>query len=93
MAEPLAADLGRRPGQKEERWTCLLSSTEFEEDPASESMDSTPNVGGPTALSRSDTDDDLDGRFGALQSELADLRDQIVDLRADLGALRSSLGG
>jgi uncharacterized protein YceH (UPF0502 family) len=92
MAEPLAADLGRRPGQKEERWICLLSSTEHEE-PAWDRMDPTPNAEEHTSGFGGDRDDDQDGRFGELQSEIAGLRDQLVELRADLDALRSSLGG
>jgi uncharacterized protein len=90
MAEPLVTDLGRRPGQKEERWICLLSPAEHEQ---SERTEATAGVRDDAAEFRGDPDDVQDGRFSQLQSEIAILRDQVVALRADLDTLRSSLGG
>jgi uncharacterized protein len=92
MAEPLVTDLGRRPGQKEERWVCLLAPAEHEQ-PAPERTEATTGARDDAAEFRSDPDHVQDGRFVELQSEIATLRDQVVELRADLDTLRSSLGG
>ena len=75
--EPLAHNVGRRPGQKEERWaTPLVAVPDHEE---------APSYGADTPV-RADMADDL-------RSELAELRAEVADLRHELDELRSSLGG
>jgi hypothetical protein len=79
--EPLAHNVGRRPGQKEERWATPLVAAPVviaEQDRGSSptSAPAPPN----------DVADDL-------RSELAELRAEVADLRHELDELRSSLGG
>jgi len=81
--EPLAHNIGRRPGQKEERWATTLVPA-----PA-------PGVGpgpgpGPGRhpdQPRSTTSSD------ELRAELEELRAEVADLRRDIQELRDSLGG
>jgi uncharacterized protein len=82
--EPLAHDIGRRPGQKEERWaTPLVAAPHHEEAPSAAGADTpTPT---PTPVPADIADD--------LRSELAELRAEVADLRHELDELRSSLGG
>jgi uncharacterized protein len=77
--EPLAHNVGRRPGQKEERW-----ATPLVEAAARDDAQSSADAGAPTRT-MTPTDD--------LRSELADLRAEVADLRHELDELRSSLGG
>jgi uncharacterized protein YceH (UPF0502 family) len=86
VAEPLATSLGRRPGQKEERWVSPLVA------PPTAVAVPAPAVPPPTGAPggvRSDADDPL----GELRSEIAALRSEVVDLRLELQDLRTSLGG
>ena len=84
VAEPLATSLGRRPGQKEERWASLLVAPP----PPAAVPAGPPPTGAPDGV-RSDPDDTLAG----LRSEIAALRAEVVDLRLELKDLRTSLGG
>jgi uncharacterized protein len=77
--ESLADNVGRRPGQKEERWATTLVAAP---DPT---RTRTPETG----PSRSPRGDDA----GALRAELAELRAEVADLRRDIEELRDSLGG
>ena len=75
--EPLAHNVGRRPGQKEERWaTTLVPRPDPDEEPASW-----------RAATTAATPDD------GLRSELAELKAEVADLRHELQELRDSLGG
>ncbi len=76
--EPLVARLPRRPGQKEERWTQLLSE---EPDGAVRDEGAAPV---PTAAVTTAVDD--------LRAELAQLREEIQDLREELKRLKDELG-
>ena len=76
--EPLAHNVGRRPGQKEERWATPLVAVPDRED--------TPSPAGADTPVPPDMADDL-------RSELAELRADVADLRHELDELRSSLGG
>jgi uncharacterized protein YceH (UPF0502 family) len=80
--EPLAHNVGRRPGQKEERWATPLVAVPDREEAPSSGAAGTPM---PTPVP-ADTADDL-------RSELAELRAEVADLRHELDELRSSLGG
>lgn len=91
--EPLTSRLGRRPGQKEERWDCPLVAAAaaavagggggLQPDRSAETQgaDGSADVGPPPE----DRDD--------LRSELAALRSEVGELRSELAALRDSLGG
>jgi hypothetical protein len=82
--EPLARNVGRRPGQKEERWATPLATTAADTAPDS---DATPPSGvATTAPVPVDVIDDL-------RSELAELRVEVADLRQEVQELRESLGG
>jgi hypothetical protein len=79
LTEPLTANLGRRPGQKEERWVSPLVASSTGEPSAPGS--SIPSGGASPA-----------DRVDALYSEVALLRSEVSQLRDDLHALRESLG-
>jgi hypothetical protein len=80
--EPLAHNVGRRPGQKEERWATPLVAAPDREDPPPHAAAGTPM----TTPAPANIADDL-------RSELAELRAEVADLRHELDELRSSLGG
>ena len=69
--EPLATNLGRRPGQKEERWASPLVDAD---DPRADAGAITD--GG---------EDDLRTELHVLRSEVAALRHELDELRASLG--------
>lgn len=73
--EPLALNVGRRPGQKEERWATTLIPEQMTRDPIT-----------PTD-SDSDTasSDDLRAELEELRAEVADLRHEMQALRESLG--------
>jgi len=92
VADPLTVSLGRRPGQKEERWATLLlappvAGTAGETLGPPLRFDSSPD--GPSDGVGADARDTL----GELRSEIAALRAEVADLRRDLEGLRNSLGG
>jgi uncharacterized protein len=96
MEEPLAANVGRRPGQKEERWFCPALTPA----PPEDRVDAGAGVGAAQPdEARGETDggdapppdvaaDDL----AELRAALAALEAEVHQLRRDLDALRSSLG-
>jgi uncharacterized protein YceH (UPF0502 family) len=95
LEEPLARNLSRRPGQKEERWDCPLvppapgrqGGVERDgtvSDPAHEG-ESSGELAGPRPLAG----EDLNG----LRSDVTALRSEVDELRRQLDALRASLGG
>lgn len=80
--EPLVTNIGRRPGQKEERWECSLA-------PAS------PGEGALTHTRAPEFDGEHEAaadQFGEIRDELTNLRAELAALRGDLDALRHSLG-
>jgi hypothetical protein len=83
--EPLAHNIGRRPGQKEERWATTLvpaPAPGVGPDP-----DPDPGPGPHPDQPRSTTSSD------ELRAELEELRAEVADLRRDIQELRDSLGG
>jgi uncharacterized protein YceH (UPF0502 family) len=77
--DPLVARLPRRPGQKEERWTQLLTPREAE--PA-------PTVTAPVARRAGSNEaaiEELRAAVEALQSEVAEIRTHLNTLRDALG--------
>jgi uncharacterized protein len=91
--EPLASSLGRRPGQKEERWECPLVARSPGDPGRGEGF--APQQGGWSAVEAADEP------LGAppaperddLRVELTLLRSEVGELRRELEALRASLGG
>ena len=96
VMEPLATSLGRKPGQKEERWICPVVA----HSPLQLVVDE-PFSGGVSGSALEDghrehaveprplPDDPPDD----LRSELMALRSEIAELRRDVEELRKSLGG
>jgi uncharacterized protein len=95
--EPLAHNVGRRPGQKEERWaTTLVPAPDPDQprqtaDPAAAASPTaaSPTAASPTAASpaaATSSDDEL-------RAELEELRAEVADLRHEVHELRESLGG
>jgi hypothetical protein len=80
--EPLVTNIGRRPGQKEERWECSLAPASLGE-------------GAPMHTHAPEIDGDhrtAADPFGDIRDELTSLRAELAALRGDLDALRHSLG-
>ena len=79
--EPLVVRLGRRPGQKEERYMHLLGGpideATFEDEPAS-----TP---------RADRTSELQGRVETLQAQVDSLEGRVAELERVVGQLRELL--
>jgi len=77
--EPLAHNIGRRPGQKEERWATTLVPAPG----PGAGPDPDPHPDQPRSTTSSDE----------LRAELEELRAEVADLRRDIQELRDSLGG
>lgn len=89
--DPLVHNIGRRPGQKEERWACTLMTMAANAAPSGEadwqadgSDDEAYRDHGTAATPVSALD--------ALRSDLATLTEEVAELRAGLADLRASLG-
>jgi uncharacterized protein len=79
--EPLARDIGRRPGQKEERWATSLVAPP-EPDPAPREA---PPVVADAPEGVGAADSDVRAEVAALRAEVAALRDELRELRTGLG--------
>jgi uncharacterized protein YceH (UPF0502 family) len=79
--EPLAGDVGRRPGQKEERWATTLVAAPPPAGPPNDA-----GIASPGTAPGPDVGDDL-------RAEVAEVRAEVADLRRELQELRDSLGG
>ena len=89
--DPLARDVGRRPGQKEERWASPLVDT-GEGDPApGADVDNAPSPltergsRGMQSVSRHDPTVEVRSELAGLRAEVATLRNELEELRASLG--------
>jgi len=80
--EPLAVNVGRGPGQKEERWASPLAGTD---EPAPPPASGAGAVASPSVAPQDPADE--------LRAEMAALRSEVADLRRALQELRTSLGG
>jgi uncharacterized protein YceH (UPF0502 family) len=90
LDEPLVSSLGRRPGQKEERWDCPLVEPATGGGVPSTGVDRRPETeGAPVSSGARPFPDDRED----LRSELMSLRSEVGELRHELDALRASLGG
>jgi uncharacterized protein YceH (UPF0502 family) len=83
-AQELAGSLGRRPGQKEERWTQRLGG---EQEAAAVAADQPATGSSPTAPSAADS-----SHPGPDNDRLTRLEEEVASLRADLDVLRRELG-
>jgi uncharacterized protein YceH (UPF0502 family) len=86
--EPLAQNVGRRPGQKEERWaTTLVPDPDPDQprQPVAASAATASDSTAPTAPTTNSSDN--------LRAELEELRAEVADLRQEIQELRTSLGG
>ena len=81
--QPLARNVGRRPGQKEERWATPLVTADTSVDADAPRHTGTGAATAPVSV---DAVDDL-------RSDLAELRVEVADLRHEVQELRESLGG
>jgi uncharacterized protein YceH (UPF0502 family) len=98
LSDGLVERLGRRPGQKEERWAQLLAAghgpaTGETNIPASDTVlapsgEAGSPLGGPGAPATLPT-----GRVADLEDEVGALRSEVEALRSELAQLRTSLGG
>jgi uncharacterized protein YceH (UPF0502 family) len=93
VEEPLAVSLGRRPGQKEERWICPLLISSWVERSSSDPFTAGPGVEHDTEQIGSRSVGFGPNRLDELTSDLDSLRSEVSELRRDLDALRASLGG
>jgi uncharacterized protein YceH (UPF0502 family) len=79
--EPLARNVGRRPGQKEERWATPLLAVDTHVDPHAP-LQSGAHATAPPPV---DVIDDLRSKLAELRVEVADLRQEVQELRENLG--------
>lgn len=86
--EPLLALSGRRPGQKEQRWTHLLFSTDVPVDVPADGASAGVTTGAIGQVWTGAEDDDA-----GLRAEVAALRRDLDDLRSQVDELRQALGG
>jgi uncharacterized protein len=84
-ADPLSENIGRRPGQKEERWASPLLAIDSVSSP---DADSDREIAAPQAGAHGFGD-----RLHEVEAELSDLRAAVAGLRQELEELRASLGG
>ena len=92
--DPIALRLARRPGQKEERWTQLLTDDEasFDSDGGAEASPVGPPDADAPRPPAAPPATVVDGRLASVEGELAELRTEVESLRADLNDLRTQLG-
>jgi uncharacterized protein YceH (UPF0502 family) len=76
---PLAANLGRRPGQSQDRWTHLLSGAVA---PSVALSAPATTTAGPTDSARAS---DLEARVADLEQTVAHLKDMLARLHTELG--------
>jgi len=82
----LAVNLGRRPGQKEERWACPLVEVHEPAASATRWVDEDRSDDNPGPVHQSpDSLTELEAHVAALQDEVNELRQQLLDLKTSLG--------
>ena len=88
--EPLASNVGRAPGQKEERWASpLAAAADADAHGGADARPAPPSSGDGEVTNTVEPALSL----GQLQTELRGLRSEVAELRLELEALRTSLGG
>jgi hypothetical protein len=98
LEEPLAANHGRRPGQKEERWICpygeVTTDAGLSSSIGGEAVhDDSGWTGFTGSLDEGDTHSVPSNNIGDIREEVAALQAEVRDLRRDLDELRTNLGG
>jgi len=85
--EPLVASVGRRPGQKEERWTSPLLGFALAagDAPVPTEAGEGPDPDPDTSPSLAQLVDELRAEVTGLRSDVARLRHELEELRANLG--------
>jgi hypothetical protein len=78
--EPLACNVGRGHGQKEERWATTLVAERGPDESAPRATDA-----GSAAAPPNETLDELRSGMDVLRAEMADLRHEVHELRESLG--------
>ncbi len=99
--DPLAENVGRRPGQKEERWACPWvdptghdpSAVDHDGSPASFNDTARPDTASAPTASLAQSRDALGAEVDELRAEVTGLRSDVALLRGELEELRASLGG
>ncbi len=93
--EPLAENVGRRPGQKEERWASpLVGPPEPDAIPSADAgAVPRPPVAGEGTGDRREARSSMDGPSDIVRAEVTALRSEVAGLRRELEVLRASLGG
>jgi uncharacterized protein len=81
LEDPLAINVGRQPGQKEERWATPLIAAVDRSTPPSAAL-------GETREDRPSLSD----RMADLSADLANLRSEVTELRREFDELRARLG-
>ena len=81
--EPLAHNVGRRPGQKEERWGTPLAPAGGSPDSDAAAPSGVGTITAPAPVP--DRDDDLWSALDELRAEVAELRHEVQELRDNLG--------
>jgi uncharacterized protein YceH (UPF0502 family) len=87
---PLTLNVGRRPGQKEERWASPLLMALDGGGPSPDGTDRSADH--DEGFERSTAPPAPAGELEELRSEIAALRSEVASLRGDLHDLRTSLG-
>ena len=85
-APPLVARLGRRPGQKEERWTELLRASDLPD-----GAPPGPPAGSPPTVTEASPGSPMAGPPSGLADSVGELRSDVDRLMSDVAALRSAL--
>jgi uncharacterized protein YceH (UPF0502 family) len=93
--DPLARQLPRRPGQKEERWMQLLTEQTSQDEPRNwpdAPIESELDLRGAAVRDQAGSMISSSGPLVALQEEVSELRAEVEKLRSDLDDLRTQLG-
>jgi uncharacterized protein YceH (UPF0502 family) len=86
VTDPLTLNVGRRPGQKEERWATLLMDVP-------DMTAASPTGWSGSGREGSDAPDGTESTRRPTSQRLDDLEAEVVDLRRQLAELRHNLGG